>query len=86
MATGRGGRGVSQLACNHAALTSASASPPYPKSGVISGRPSLMWLCIADLELDAAAREFAGFDSIARSLANVLFHARQHFRSSPEHE
>jgi len=58
MATGRGGRGVSQLAFNYAALASASASLPYPKSGVISGRPSLMWLCIADLELDAAAREF----------------------------
>ena len=41
MATGHGGGGPSLPASNHPALASASASPPYPRRGAISGRPSI---------------------------------------------
>jgi hypothetical protein len=41
MATGHGGGGPSQSASNHPALASASASPPYPRRGAISERPSI---------------------------------------------
>jgi hypothetical protein len=35
MAIGHGGGGPSQSASNHPALASASAAPPYPRSGLI---------------------------------------------------